>query len=209
MAVVPEFRGVLAGAEAVDSLVVNPHKWLFTPMDCSVLYTRRPDVVRRTFSLVSPYLMTPEDDRARNLMDYGPAMGRRFRALKLWMVIRAYGTEGIAARIREHVALARRFAGWVDESPDWERLAPVPMSVVLFRHRPPGQRVSEAAFDAHNRRLLDAVNAGGRVFLSHTEVKGRYALRVAIGNIRTAERHLETAWQALREEAARLPVSRE
>jgi aromatic-L-amino-acid decarboxylase len=202
MALVPEFRGVLEGAGEADSLVVNPHKWIFTPMDCSVLFTPRPETIRRAFSLVAAYLMTPEDDRARNLMDYGPALGRRFRALKLWMVIRAYGSEGIGARIREHVALARRFAEWVDGSPGWERLAPAPMSTVCFRHAPPAR--GPEALDAHNRRLLDAVNATGRVFLSHTEVRGRFALRLAVGNIRTEARHLEETWRLLQETAAGL-----
>ncbi len=204
MAVVPEFRWVLEGCERADSLVMNPHKWLFTPIDCSALFCRRPEVIREAFSLVPPYLMTPEDDVARNLMDYGPSLGRRFRALKLWMVIRAFGTEGIAERIRGHVALARAFAERVDRDPDWERPAPAPMSTVLFRHVPRALRDRGEDLDAHNRALMDAVNAGGHAFLSHTVVRGRFALRLAVGNLKTVEEDVWSTWDVLRAEAARL-----
>lgn len=199
MAVVPEYRWVLKGCERADSLVVNPHKWLFVPIDCSALYTRRPEVVRGAFSLVAPYLMTPEDGVARNLMDYGPSLGRRFRALKLWMVIRAFGAEGMAERVRAHVEMARTLAGWIDDAPDWERMAPAPMSTVLFRHRRTG--FDDAALDAHNRGIMDAVNATGRVFLSHTVVRGRFALRLAVGNLKTTETHLRETWELLQRTA--------
>lgn len=197
LAIVPEHRDVLAGCDRADSLVFNPHKWLFTPIDCSALYTRRPDVLERAFSLVPEYLKVPErEGEARNLMDYSVALGRRFRALKLWFVLRAFGADGIAERLRQHVALAREFARWVDEAPDFERLAPVPMSVVNFRHHPAGLD-DEAALDAHNAALLERVNATGEVFLSHTRVKGRYAIHLAIGNLRTTETHVHRAWELL------------
>jgi aromatic-L-amino-acid decarboxylase len=214
MAVVPEFRWVLDGCEHADSVVINPHKWLFVPIDCSAFYTRRPEVVKRAFSLVPPYLMTPEGDEATNLMDYGPSLGRRFRALKLWMVIRAFGVQGIAERIRTHVGLARTFARWVDETPGWERLAPTPMSTVLFRHLPAGpsgpegparsgdpqsRGPREEVVDRHNRELLDRINASGRAFLSHTQVRGRLALRLAVGNLRTTEEDVRQTWDLLRE----------
>lgn len=198
-ALVPELRGVLDGCERADSLVMNPHKWLSVPMDCSALYVRDPQAVRRAFSLVPAYLSTPEEGSATNLMDYGPALGRRFRALKLWMALRWFGQEGMAAIIREHVRLARLFASWVDADPAWERMAPVPLSLVLYRHRPAG--MDEAEVDAHNERIMDAVNATGEAFVSHTRVRGRLALRLAVGNLRTEERHVRRAWELLREAA--------
>lgn len=196
-AVVPELRHVLDGCDRADSLVVNPHKWLFTPIDCSAAYTRHPDVMRRAFSLTPEYLTTGESD-VTNLMDYGVSLGRRFRALKLWFVLRYFGRAGIAEALREHVRLARLFAGWVDEAPDFERLAPVPLSVVAFRYRPGGGGGGDdTRVDELNRRLLEQVNGSGEVFLSHTAVGGRYALRLAVGNLRTEERHVRRAWELL------------
>ncbi|HLM69434.1 MAG TPA: pyridoxal-dependent decarboxylase, partial [Longimicrobium sp.] len=199
-ALVPELRHVLDGAERADSLVVNPHKWMFVPIDCSVLFSRRPEIIRRAFSLVPEYLVTPEGETVTNLMDYGPALGKRFRSLKLWMTLRYFGAEGMAARIREHVRLARTFAGWVDDEAEWETLAPVPLSLVVFRHAPAGMPDDQA--DAHNERVMAAVNASGRAFISHTRVRGRLALRLAVGNLRTTESHLRAAWDLLRQTAA-------
>jgi aromatic-L-amino-acid/L-tryptophan decarboxylase len=202
LAIVPEFRWILEGVDRADSLVVNPHKWLFVPMDCSVLLCRHMNTLREALSLVPPYLMTPEDDVARNLMDYGPALGRRFRGLKLWFVLRWYGLERLQMLLRKHVELAATFASWVDEAPGWERVAPTPMSVVLFRHLPEGID-DEAELRQINEQILHRVNAQGSSFSSHTEVKrgGRtiYALRMAVGNARTELRHLESFWRALRE----------
>jgi aromatic-L-amino-acid decarboxylase len=202
-AILPGHRQVLAGAERADSLVVNPHKWLFTPVDCSAFYCRRPGLLKQAFSLVPPYLETAEGGAVENYMDYGPQLGRRFRALKLWMVLRAYGRAGLQARLAEHVRLARLFASWVDADPDWERLAPVPFSTVCFRARPRGLASDDPRLDAWNRQILDGVNATGEAFLSHAVLAGRYALRLAIGNIRTAERHVQRAWELLRAEAQR------
>lgn len=199
-AIVPEMRGVLDGCARADSIVVNAHKWLFVPIDCSALYCRRPDVLRRAFSLTPDYLETPDVGEMKNLMDYGLALGRRMRALKLWFVLRYFGARGIADRLREHMRLASCFAAWVDAAPGFERLAPVPFSVVLFRHRPDG--MSDAETDAWNANLLDRVNASGEVFLSHTRVRGRYGLRLAIGNIRTMETHVRRAWTLIREAVA-------
>jgi aromatic-L-amino-acid decarboxylase len=201
-AVVPEMRHVLAGVERADSLVVNPHKWLFTPIDCSALYTRRPELLRRAFSVVPDYLTTTHGDEVKNLMDYGVSLGRRFRALKLWFVLRWFGAEGIADRLRGHLRLAREFAGWIDAEPGFERLAPVPFSVVAFRHVPVRLNGDEAALDAHNARLLERLNATGKVYLSHTRVRGRYAIRLAVGHLRTERRHVERAWELIRELAA-------
>ena len=199
-AVVPELRHVLDGVDRADSVVVNPHKWLFVPIDCSAAYTRHPDVLRRAFSLTPEYLETGETE-VTNLMDYGVSLGRRFRSLKLWFVLRYFGRAGIAEALREHCRLARRFADWVDDAPDVERLAPVPLSVVAFRFRPPG--LDDEALDALNAAVLDRVNASGEVFLSHTRVSGRYAIRLAVGNLRTTEAHVRRAWELLQEAARR------
>jgi aromatic-L-amino-acid decarboxylase len=198
-AVLPEMRAVLAGAEHADSVVTNPHKWLFVPIDCSALYFRHPEVVRRAFSVVPEYLATPEGEEVTNLMDYGPALGRRFRALKLWMVLRYFGRAGLADRIREHIRLAREFASWVEAEPGWELLAPTPFSTVCFRHLPPGADAAET--DLRNEEILAQVNATGEVFLSHTRLRGRFTLRLAVGNLRTTEHHLRRA-RALLTEAA-------
>ena len=200
-AICPEYRAVMPGMERADSLVVNPHKWLFTPVDCSVLFLRDPDALRAAFALTPEYLRTAEQGTATNLMDYGPQMGRRFRSLKLWFVIRAYGVEGLRVRIRAHCALAQMFASWVRAEAGFEVCAPVPFSTVCFRAVPPGDGPAQ---DTFNERLLAAVNAAGPVFLSHTKLNGRIVLRVAIGNMRTREEHLATAWRLVRDGAERL-----
>jgi aromatic-L-amino-acid decarboxylase len=189
-AALPELRDRFDGWEQADSIVLNPHKWLFTPMDCSAFFTRRPDVLRRAFSLVPEYLKSGEDED--NLMDYGVQLGRRFRALKLWFVLRYFGREGIQSRLREHIRIARHFAGWVDEHPDFERTAPAPFSTVCFRAAPEG--LPEESLDGLNRRLLESVNAVGECFLSHTRFRGQFCLRLSVGNIRTEERHVHDAW---------------
>lgn len=202
-ALVPAMRWVMAGCERADSIVVNPHKWLFVPVDCSVLYTRRPDVLRRAFSVVPEYLTTSEPDSTRNLMDYGVALGRRFRSLKLWFVLRHYGASGIRQRLEHHMELARLFAVWVDADDTFERLAAVRFSVVVFRFRPPDCD-SEEELERMNAELLQRINASGEVFLSHTKVAGRYALRLAVGNVRTDRSHVERAWQLARDAAQRV-----
>jgi aromatic-L-amino-acid decarboxylase len=207
-AIVPEMRYIMEGTERADSLVTNPHKWLFTPFDVSAFYCRHMDVLRRAFSLVPEYLRTSEAETVRNGMDYGIQLGRRFRALKLWMVIRYFGHEGLAARIREHCRLAHLFAAWVDEARDWELLAPVPFSLVCFRARPLliGESLAdrEARLDALNEALMNNVNATGQAYLSHTRLNGALALRLAIGNIRTTEEHIRRIWELLNEQAALL-----
>jgi aromatic-L-amino-acid decarboxylase len=194
-AVAPEFRWALAGCDRADSLVVNPHKWLFTPIDCSALFTRRPELFREAFSLVPEYLRT--DVRgAVDLMDYSFQLGRRFRALKLWFVFRYFGTDGIAARIRDQVRMAQTLVSRVDTHPQLERLAPAPFSVVCFRVHPPG-RDDEKELEKLNAKVLDAVNAGGDVFISHTKLKGRYCLRLAIGNLQTHMGRVERAFEQI------------
>ena len=199
-AVEPTLRWVLEGCDRADSLVLNPHKWLFVPVDLSVLYTRRPDVLRAAFSVVPDYLRTPEETVAPNFMDYGVSLGRRFRALKLWMVVRAFGHEGLAARIREHVRLATLFRSWVEADRAFEVVAPQPLSVVCFRARYPGAPAEEE--DRRNLALMEAVNAEGEAYLSHTKLGGRVVLRLAVGNVRTEERHVRRAFDLLRQAAA-------
>jgi aromatic-L-amino-acid decarboxylase len=196
-AIIPEFRELLDGVELADSLVVNPHKWMFVPMDLSVLYVKDESVIRRAFSLVPEYLATP--DAATNYMDYGLQLGRRFRALKLWFVLRHFGAEGIRERLREHIALAQDFAGWLRAEPDWQILAPHPLSVVCFRYLPEG--FDEPALESLNASIMHAVNATGEVFISHTKIDGRYAIRLAIGNLRTKRSDVECAWEILKRTA--------
>lgn len=195
-AIVPETASVLDGCDRADSLVVNPHKWLFTPFDLSAFYCRRMDTLKATFALTPDYLSTTETG-VTNLMDTGIQLGRRFRALKLWAVLRYFGAAGIRSRLREHMRLARLFAGWVDASDGFEQLAPVPLSVVCFRAKPANTPLTDAQLDSFNARLLETVNASGDVFLSHTRLNGRFALRLAVGHIRTEERHVRRAWELL------------
>ncbi len=192
--VCPELRWSQAGVERADSLVVNAHKWLFAPMDCSLLWTRRPEALRSAFSLVPEYLRT--SDEAESLSDYGPALGRRFRSLKLWAVLRCYGREGLQERIRRSVELAAAFEGWIEETRGWEICAPRHFSLVCFR------RVGS---DDDNEALLERVNATGELFLSHTRLNGRYVLRLAIGNERTTADDVQRAWTALRRAAGEVP----
>jgi aromatic-L-amino-acid decarboxylase len=194
-AVVPEMQHVLNGCDRADSIIINPHKWMFVPMGLDAFYTRKPEALRRAFSLVPEYLRTSRDTQVENLMDYGVPLGRRFRALKLWFVLRYFGSEGIAARIREHLRLAQQFAGWIDAHPDFERMAPVPFSTVCFRAHP--ANVDEQALDDLNERLLEAVTGTREVFLSHTKLRDQFVLRLAIGNLRTEERHVRRAWEII------------
>ncbi|MGD0968839.1 MAG: pyridoxal-dependent decarboxylase [Candidatus Aquilonibacter sp.] len=202
-AMLPEFASLMDGVERADSLVVNPHKWLFIPMDLSVLFLRDEASVRRAFSLVPEYLTTGDGD-VRNYMDYGIQLGRRFRALKLWFVLRNLGAEEIRTRLRGHIELAQRFAQWVDETPEWETMAPHPLSLVCFRYHPRSVD-NEEALERFNAQLLDAVNATGEMFISHTKIDSAYVLRLAIGNLRTTRSDVEAAWAILQREAARIP----
>ena len=200
-AVVPELRYALEGCDRADSLVLNPHKWLFTPFDLSVLYCRHLDLLRRAFSLVPEYLRTPEQEKVRSGSDYGVQLGRRFRALKLWMIIRYFGHEGLAARIREHCRLAKLFASWIENSPDWELMAPAPFALVCFRACPrrPGEseKTRDQRFNALNEAVMHRVNATGKALLSHTKLNDQLALRLSIGNIRTTEKHVKQVWDLL------------
>ena len=184
-AIVPELRHIFDGVDRAHSLVLNPHKWLFTPMDISAFYTRRPDILRRAFSLVPEFLRTAEDGSVVNYMDYGVPLGRRFRALKLWFVMRYFGRERIADLIRAHVAWAHELAEDIKSDERFELAAPVPLSLICFRYK---------GTDEQNRTLLDRINASGIAFLSHTVLNEKFVLRLAIGNIRTTETDLEHVW---------------
>ncbi|MBA2555878.1 MAG: amino acid decarboxylase [Chloroflexi bacterium] len=205
-AILPDRREAFAGWERADSIVINPHKWLFTPLDCSLFLTRRPDVVHVAFSLVPEYLRTLDQDRpVHDYSEYTPQLGRRFRALKMWFLLRYFGLQGLRSRIREHIRLAQEFAGWVDQEADAERMAPAPFSTVCFRWRPralegrEGEPAVAAQLDRLNEELMRRVNATGEIFISHTRLSGRFTLRLAVASIRTEPRHVERAWQLIRE----------
>ncbi len=190
-AIIPEFQHYFKGWERADSIVTNPHKWLFTPFDLSVLYVRDLDLLKQTFSLVAEYLKVAET--VTNQMDYGIQLGRRFRSLKLWFVMRYFGKEGLIERLREHCRLARLFANWVDDSADFEMLAPVPFALVCFRACPRG--VDD--LDALNEAIMNSINASGEAYLSHTKLNGQFTLRLSVGSIRVEERHLRKVWDLL------------
>jgi aromatic-L-amino-acid/L-tryptophan decarboxylase len=193
----PELRWAFEGVERADSLVVNAHKWMFTPMDCSLLWTSRPDEFRDAFTLVPEFLRTSDED-VFNLSEWGPSLGRRFRSLKLWAILRCYGRAGLQARIRAAVRLAEQFEGWVREEPGWELAAPRHFSLVCFRRE---------GSDEENQALLERINAAGEIFISHTRLDGRYVLRLAVGNERTTEADVRRAWDVLRREVVR-PTTR-
>ena len=192
-AIISDMRPLFKGWERADSIVVNPHKWLFTPFDLSVLYCRDLSVMKQAFSLVPEYLKTSEQQTVKNGMDYGIQLGRRFRSLKLWFVIRYFGREGIIARLSEHIRLARLFASWVEESENWEMLAPVPFALVCFRACPAGA----ADLDVLNEALMNVVNATGEAYLSHTKLNGKFTLRLSVGSIRVEGRHIVKVWELL------------
>ena len=211
VALIPDRRGDFAGWELADSIVTNPHKWFFAPVDVSLLLTRRMPILRDAFSLVPEYLRTLDHDGPiRDYNEYTPTLGRRFRALKLWMLLRYFGLEGLRRRIEHHLEMGQRFKAWVDADPDFERLAPAPFSTVCFRYRPASLAASQddpsvaARLDEANVKLMDAVNRTGEAFLSHTKLHGRMTIRVAIANLRTEDSDLERTWEILRREAAEL-----
>ena len=195
-AIIPEFREHFRGCERADSIVVNPHKWLFTPFDLSVLYCKDLGTMKQAFSLVPEYLKTNDEQTVKNGMDYGIQLGRRFRALKFWFVIRYFGREGMIERLREHCRLARLFASWVEESADFELMAPVPFALVCFRACPKG--VDD--LDTLNELIMNKINTSGKAYLSHTKLNGKFTLRLSVGSIRVEERHLKKVWNLLNEQ---------
>jgi aromatic-L-amino-acid decarboxylase len=201
MALLPEGRHLMEGAASADSIVVNPHKWLFVPLDFSALYMRRPELLRATFALVPEYLRGDADQAERNYMDYGIQLGRRFRALKAWMVFRSFGRKGLAARIREQIRLARLFASWIETDTRFQLLAPVTMAVVCFRLTKGDGGATDEELNELNRGLVERVNATGQVYLTHTTLRGRVAMRLAVGNVLTTERHLAQVYDLIKREA--------
>ncbi len=200
-AILPEMRWMLEGAGFMDSFVFNPHKWLFTNFDCSAYFVKDPAALIRTFEVNPEYLKTGHDAQVRNYRDWGIQLGRRFRALKLWFVIRSYGVEGLRAVLREHLRLAQLFKSWVEEDARFELMAPVPLSLVCFRLN---DGRGEARLDELNKQLLEKINVGGAVYMTHTSLRGRYVLRLAIGQRTTQERHVRAAWELIKGEAEEL-----
>jgi aromatic-L-amino-acid decarboxylase len=194
-AMIPEMKWITKGWERADSIVINPHKWMFTPMDLSVYFTRKPDILKRAFSLVPEYLKTNKDDEVENLMDYGIQLGRRFRSLKLWFIIRYFGVEGLAARIKLHIELAQEFAKWIDDAKEFERMVPVPFSTVCFRYNSGNK--TEEELNKLNEKLLEEINASGKIFLSHTKLNGKFVIRLTIGSIRHERKHIVEAWELI------------
>jgi aromatic-L-amino-acid decarboxylase len=202
-AIVPEMRHVFHGCERADSISNSTHKWMFVPLNLCAFYTRKPEVLKDAFSLIPEYLRTEHDDAVVNYMDYGVALGRRFRALKLWFVLRYFGSDGLIARIREHIRLGQLFAEWVDEDPNFRRMAPTPLSTVCFCAEPPGM-VSADSLNLVNRKLMDAVNATGEAFLTHTQIGDRFVLRFVVSHIRTTESHVLHGWELLQKQLAKI-----
>ena len=192
-AIIPELRHLFDGWELADSIVINPHKWLFTPFDLSVLYCKDLSILKQAFSLVAEYLKTSDASNVKNGMDYGIQLGRRFRSLKFWFVLRYFGREGMISRLREHCRLAQLFASWIDASPDFELMAPVPFALVCFRAAPAGV----ADLDALNESIMNDINASGSAYLSHTKLNGRFTVRMSVGSIRVEERHVRKVFDLL------------
>lgn len=197
-AMLPEMKKHFNGIEQADSFVVNPHKWLFVPIDLSILYTRKPELLKRAFSLTAEYLKTAEDSSVNNHMDYGIQLGRRFRSLKLWFVLRYFGVGGLQARLREHIRLGSLFANWIDEHTSFERLAPTPFSTVCFRAKPTGWN-DEEKINKLNKKLLNTVNSTGKVFISNTVLNNKFTIRLCVAGLRTEEKHIELAWNVIQE----------
>jgi len=194
-AILPEMKNILDGVQNADSLVVNPHKWMFIPIDLSVLYTKHKDILKRAFSLVAEYLKTSHDSEVENYMDYGIQLGRRFRSLKLWFVIRYFGVEGIQNILREHLRLGKLFAGWIDEHPQFERMAPTPFSTTCFRVNP--GNMDEKKLDALNEKLMNKINESGKLFITHTKLNDKFVIRLVVSGIRTKEEHVINAWDLI------------
>jgi aromatic-L-amino-acid decarboxylase len=202
----PELRWMWEGVEQADSVVWNPHKWLGIGFDCTAYHVRDPDHLVRVMATDPSYLRTAHDGAVKNYRDWGIALGRRFRSLKVWFVLSTLGVEGIRAEVRRHLGLARWLADQIDAAPGWERLAPVPLQTVTFRHSPPG--LDLARLDAHNLALARAINASGKAYLTPALVKGVQVLRVSIGATGTTSEDVAALWARLRDTAGTLTAPR-
>jgi aromatic-L-amino-acid decarboxylase len=199
----PEYRWSIEGIEGVDSFVFNPHKWLLTNFDCTIYFIRDPEALQRSLALIPDYLKSAEQDQVIDYQNWSITLGRRFRALKLWFVIRSYGVEGLRAMLRHHIALAQDLYAKVVEEPDFEILAPLSLTLFNFRYHPAGLD-DEAALERLNVRLLNDLNASGALYLTQNRVRGRYSIRFVIGQRATEERHVKAAWQRITETARAL-----
>jgi aromatic-L-amino-acid decarboxylase len=200
--ILPEVRPLLPGLEYVDSFVFNPHKWMLTNFDCTAYYVRDAAALKHTFELTPEYLKTDLDKQVNNYRDWGIQLGRRFRALKLWFVLRSYGAEGIRAILRNHLAWAQELANQVDDHAEFERLAPVPFNLVCFRATP--KALDAEQWDAHNEQLLRTLNHSGQLFMTHTRLQGQYTLRLVIGQTQVTHADVQEAWQQIQTTSTQL-----
>jgi aromatic-L-amino-acid decarboxylase len=203
-AILPEMRHILDGIEFADSFVFNPHKWMFTNFDCSAYFCQDPKALTATFEILPEYLKTGVEPQVKNFRDWGVPLGRRFRALKLWFVIRHFGIKGLQDKIRTHISLAKEFASSIDEDPEFELLAPVTMNLVCFRHHPSHRTFEEEELEGINKKLMEALNGSGEMFLTHTKLKGKFSLRLCVGQTNTTQDHVQKAWDRLKAGAATL-----
>jgi aromatic-L-amino-acid decarboxylase len=201
--VLEECRWMINGLEMADSYVFNPHKWMFTNFDCSLFFVREKDTLIRTFEILPEYLKTGHDSEVNNYRDWGVQLGRRFRALKLWFVLRTYGLEGIRAKLREHIELAKYFQEQICQHDNFEIIAPRPLNLVCFRYRPNGE-ADESKIEALNRQLKDAVNSGGEAYITHTLLHGKYTLRACIGQTNVEKRHVNRLLELLMSTAGKI-----
>ncbi|NIT61657.1 MAG: aspartate aminotransferase family protein, partial [Aliifodinibius sp.] len=199
----PELRWMNEGIEHADSFVFNPHKWMFTNFDCSAFYVQDEALLVRTFEIMPEYLKTPEDERVKNYRDWGIPLGRRFRALKLWFVIRSFGLEGLKKKIRHHISLAQDLTAKIEQNKDFELITPVPLNTICFRFHP-GYIDDENKLNELNEKLLNQIQESGKLFLTHTKLDGKYTIRIVLGNTNLEKRHVESAWKIIRNIAEEL-----
>lgn len=201
--VLPEKRWMNEGTEHADSFVFNPHKWMFTNFDCSAFFVQDEALLVRTFEIMPEYLKTPEDERVKNYRDWGIPLGRRFRALKLWFVLRSFGIEGLQEKIRYHISLTEQLQEKIEQNNHFEILAPVPLNTICFRFHP-DYISDERKLDKLNEKLLNQIQDSGKLFLTHTKLDEKYTIRIVIGNTNVEKRHVDQAWNLIKEEAFRL-----